>query len=176
MNFYVNTDQKNPSYEVSHCLKKCKFLNLKKHSETVIFCIGSDRMTGDCLGPYVGRQLLPYQDSRRHVYGTLNNPIHACNLAKAQQWVSLHHPFALIIAVDAALGEKKHLGHIAVKNGPVYPGAGVRKSLSPVGDIAVTGVVGISGFLEQFSLQTARLSSVITLGDIIAQGSLDAFF
>lgn len=176
MNFYIDTNQQNPSLEVARYLKKCTFLHLKKHPETVIFCIGSDRMTGDCLGPYVGRQLLPYQDNRRHVYGTLSDPIHACNLEKAWQWVSLRHPLALIIAVDAALGQKKHLGHITVKNGPIYPGAGVRKSLSPVGDIAVTGVVGTSGFLEQFSLQTARLSSVITLGDIITQGILDAFF
>ena len=176
MNFYVDIVKENACKEVSFLLKKCAFFHYRKHTETVIFCIGSDRITGDCLGPYVGRQLSPYQDKLHHVYGTLKYPIHACNIETAKQLILARHPQALIIAVDASMGQKKHLGHIAVKNGPVYPGAGVQKSLSPIGDISVTGVVGTAGFLEQFSLQTTRLSSVMTLGDIITQGILDAFF
>ena len=60
-------------------------------------------------------------------------------------------------------------------NGPLYPGAAVQKELPPVGDIYITGIVNISGILEYLTLQTTRLSTVISLADTIAQGILGSF-
>lgn len=91
------------------------------------------------------------------------------------EFITLHHPAALVIAVDASLGEKEHLGYVTIGNGSLYPGAAVQKELPPVGDIYITGIVNISGILEYLTLQTTRLSTVISLADTITQGILGSF-
>ena len=47
--------------------------------ELVFLCIGTDRATGDCLGPLVGSRLKSLSPSTA-VYGTLETPVHATNL------------------------------------------------------------------------------------------------
>ena len=106
------------------------------------------------------------------MYGTLSDPVHALNLEKSSELIGQLHPHALVIAIDASLGQKKHLGYVTIGNGALYPGAGVQKNLPPVGDIHITGIVNIAGMLEQLTLQTTRLSTVISLADAIADGIL----
>ena len=43
-------------------------------------CIGTDRSTGDALGPLVGQRLLKLGFDRTPVIGTLEEPLHALNL------------------------------------------------------------------------------------------------
>lgn len=54
------------------------------HSRDIILvCIGSDRATGDCLGPIVGHKLARFCNTHKnslHLFGTLEQPIHAKNL------------------------------------------------------------------------------------------------
>ena len=59
---------------------------------------------------------------------------------------------------------------MTIADGALYPGAAVQKELPPVGDIHITGIVNIAGVLEQLTLQTTRLSTVISLADTITQG------
>ena len=175
MPFYINTKNENSHKEIARLLEKCIRRNKKDWSEIVFLCIGSDRVTGDCLGPYVGYRLSQYQLPGISVYGTLNQPVHAVNLEYMTDFITLHHPAALVIAVDASLGEKEHLGYVTIGNGSLYPGAAVQKELPPVGDIYITGIVNISGILEYLTLQTTRLSTVISLADTITQGILGSF-
>lgn len=81
----------------------------QKWTEIVFLCIGSDRITGDCLGPYIGHLLHPHESPRIFVYGTLSDPVHALNLEKSSRLIGQLHPHALVIAIDASLGQKKHL-------------------------------------------------------------------
>lgn len=173
MAFYIDTKKESSSKEIAYLLKKCITHHPDKWSEIVFLCIGSDRMTGDCLGPYVGYQLSRCPMPNVFVYGTLSQPVHALNLKKVNAYIKASHPHALIIAIDASLGEKKHLGYVTIGNGALYPGAGVQKELPPVGDIHITGIVNIAGILEQLTLQTTRLSTVISLADTITRGILD---
>lgn len=173
MTFYIDSKKKSSFKEISRILKKCIQCHCNDWSEIVFLCIGSDRMTGDCLGPYVGQQLSQYELRGISVYGTLYNPVHALNLGKVSSYIKSNHPDALIIAIDASLGEKKHLGYVTIGNGSLYPGAGVQKDLPPVGDIYITGIVNIAGILEQLTLQTTRLSTVISLADTITKGILN---
>lgn len=179
MTFYIDTRNHDSSKEIAYLLKKCIRHHRKKWSEMVFLCIGSDRMTGDCLGPYIGHRLssaaATLASGGIYVYGTLRNPVHALNLPKIQEQISRLHPDALVIAIDASLGEKKHLGYVTIENGALRPGAGVSKNLPPAGDISITGIVNIAGFLEQMTLQTTRLSTVIALADTITTGILDIF-
>ncbi len=175
MAFYINSKKKNAPLEIAQNLLLCISRHQPVWEEVVLLCIGSDRITGDCLGPYVGHRLCSRPLKGLTVYGTIHHPIHALNLSHAIQVIQRRHPRALLIAVDASLGAKKHLGYISIGNGALHPGAGVQKELPPVGDIYITGIVNTSGFFEQMTLQTTRLSQVITLGDSITQGILLAF-
>ncbi|OQP06769.1 spore protease YyaC [Geobacillus sp. 46C-IIa] len=139
-----------------------------------IVCIGTDRSTGDSLGPLVGTMLKEKPLTRFHVYGTLEEPIHAVNLEEKVGAIQLIHRDPFMIAVDACLGRLKSVGAITVAKGPVRPGAGVNKQLLPVGDAHITGVVNVSGFMEFFVLQNTRLHLVMNMAKTIANGIYEA--
>jgi putative sporulation protein YyaC len=139
-----------------------------------VICIGTDRSTGDALGPLIGTKLEEKGTSLIHVYGTLENPIHAVNLEEQLQSIQkkLVNPF--IIGIDACLGRLKSVGYVTVGLGPVKPGAGVQKDLPPVGDIHITGIVNVSGFMEYFVLQNTRLNLVMKMAQAISDGIYEA--
>src|SRR5690606_29960938 len=56
------------------------FLRVPSHKSIVFVCIGTDRSTGDSLGPLVGTHLMKHHYSGLHVFGTLDDPVHAMNL------------------------------------------------------------------------------------------------
>ena len=53
MAFYIDAGKNGSSGEIAYLLKKCILHCPKKWTEIVFLCIGSDRVTGDCLGPYI---------------------------------------------------------------------------------------------------------------------------
>ncbi|KMJ60433.1 sporulation protein [Bacillus sp. LL01] len=134
----------------------------------VIVCIGTDRSTGDSLGPLVGTKLFDKKLDHIHVYGTLDDPIHAVNLEEKLMYIQKKHLTPFIIAIDACLGRLKSVGQLTIAEGPVMPGAGVKKDLPPVGDIHITGIVNVSGFMEFFVLQNTRLSLVMKMATVVA--------
>ncbi|WP_442602498.1 spore protease YyaC [Paenibacillus sp. KN14-4R] len=144
---------------------------LPSHQPVVVCCIGTDRSTGDSLGPLVGSRLRKYTEwgANFHVYGTLDEPVHAINLSDSIELIHRQHHNPFIIAVDASLGQMNSIGCIQIGNGPLKPGAGVNKNLPSVGNMYMTGIVNISGFMEYFVLQNTRLSLVMNMADVIAQ-------
>ncbi|NLA06754.1 MAG: DUF1256 domain-containing protein, partial [Firmicutes bacterium] len=52
------------------------------------------------------------------------------------------------------------------------PGTGVSKTLPPIGDIHVTGIVNVGGYMEYLVLQNTRLSVVMKMADIISKALL----
>lgn len=143
-------------------------LRLYSAQPVVILCIGTDRSTGDALGPLIGTRLKELGFNHAHVYGTLDEPVHATNLTSFMDLINTTHPRALIVAIDACLGALDNVGHVTLARGSVKPGAGVNKSLPAVGDIAITGIVNVGGFMEHFVLQNTRLSLVMNMACIIA--------
>lgn len=131
--------------------------------EYVILCIGTDRSTGDALGPLTGTLLHETKLKHMHVYGTLHEPVHAVNLEEAFFYVQKQHTNPFIIAIDACLGRNSSIGHIITEKAPLMPGAALNKALPPIGDISITGVVNISGFMEHSILQNTRLSIVMDM-------------
>lgn len=142
--------------------------------EIVLVCIGSDRATGDCLGPIVGHKLILHAKQLGQkgfrIYGTLEKPIHAKNLEATVKFIQLYHPDALVIAIDASLGTASHVGCITLGEGALCPGVGVDKTLPAVGDLYITGIVNLSGFGGQLLLQTTHLNLVMQLADFITLG------
>ena len=150
------------------------FSESAEHRPFVIVCIGTDRSTGDCLGPLVGTALSKLDHSSFHLYGTLEQPVHAMNLQETLDHIHNEYVDPFIIGIDACLGQSSSVGCIQIVQGPLRPGAGVKKELPPVGDIHLTGIVNVGGFMEYFVLQNTRLSLVMRLSDIIASSLYSA--
>lgn len=161
----------------SHCLKEFSDYfyqyfskKIRHRNGVVILCIGTDRATGDSLGPLIGYKLKNITYPNVFVYGTLENPVHAKNLKDAMNKINQKHINPLIIAIDACLGKIEHIGYITLGEGSIKPGAGVQKDLPPVGDLFITGIVNFSGFMDMLILQNTRLSIVMKMADIISSG------
>lgn len=144
--------------------------NPRTAGRLVFLCIGSDRATGDCLGPIVGYKLKSLKLPGCSVYGTLEYPVHAKNLEETIEYIDSCHEDPLIVAIDASLGRSSHIGYFTLGEGPLKPGAGVDKELPSVGDLYVTGIVNLSGLLDHMLLQTTRLNVVMKLADQICSG------
>jgi len=140
-------------------------------SRLVAVCIGSDRATGDSLGPLVG-SMLTWNGFTGKVLGTLEQPVHAGNLDEALLLVEGRG--VTVLGVDACLGTKKEVGTIIVSRGSLKPGLGVKKQLPPVGDLHIAGVVNVGGFMEHLVLQNTRLNLVIKMAQAIAWGIIHA--
>lgn len=149
------------------------------HDQLVILCIGTDRSTGDCLGPLVGSRLSQENLPCLQVWGTLNHPVHATNLREKIDQIFSAYRSPFIIAVDACLGRLENVGTITVGKGAIFPGAGVNKNLPPIGDFYITGTVNVGGFMEYMVLQNTRLSLVMKMANIIGEGlilAIKSFF
>ncbi len=150
----------------------CKRINdlIKSCSSSgpkVIVCIGTDRATGDALGPIVG-SIISDKDSGYHVYGTLKSPVHALNIRDCINTIYSRYDNPVVIAIDASLGHSNDVGMVTLCNSPLLPGIGVNKKLPAIGDISITGIVNISGRPGINLLQSTRLYTVKNMADYIA--------
>lgn len=165
--YYFDADTDNASEELYLKIMSYLAKDFSGYEGLVLFCIGTDRITGDSLGPLVGYKVKKSGLSNVFVYGTLEEPVHALNVDRIFSEVQKKHPNLPIIAVDASLGHSSHLGCVTVSKGSLKPGIGVKKKLKQVGDISITGIVCASSPLANMELQTTRLSMVMKLADCI---------
>lgn len=142
----------------------------EKYSDIVFVCIGTDRSTGDSLGPIIGHKLKEMKYGNVHVFGDLDTPVHAKNLCETTRLILGKYEKPFIIAIDACLGKIEHVGNITVGEGALKPGSAVNKELEPIGDMNITGIVNFSGFMDFLILQNTRLGTVMKMADIISSG------
>ncbi len=165
---YFNSTEQDSAYELGMSLSALIKKHVLYNKDIIFLCIGSDRATGDCLGPIIGYKLSKYVSQPNiHIYGTLEQPVHAKNLKDTVTMIYQKHDDAFIIAIDASLGKSDHIGYITLGEGPLKPGAGVDKDLPEVGDLFITGIVNFSGLLDHMLLQTTRLNVVMSMADQI---------
>lgn len=162
---------KNPMsyYEVANFLKNYIDYN------TIVICIGTDRCIGDCLGPLTGT-ILKTKHFPLPVYGTISEPIHALNLDKKLSEISVLHPNAKIIGIDACLGDTENIGEIQVRDYPIHPGKGVGKSLPNVGHSSIIGIVDSSDSNELFSNRNIRLNLIWDMSQVICDALLHSYY
>lgn len=139
------------------------------HPNLVFCCIGTDRSTGDSLGPLTGSRLNDSILFPFPVIGTLETPLHALNLQQNVNKIAQEHLNPYVIAIDACLGKVESIGQISVQNGAIYPGQGVGKNLPPIGDIAIKGIVNVAGFMAHTVLQNTRLHLPYEMSRVIAR-------
>lgn len=166
MTYYFDSEKIETTLKMSGQLIELIKTTNSSNAEIVVLCIGSDRSTGDSLGPVTGYRLEKYHI--KNVYGTLRFPVHAANLSSAINSIYNKHKNPFIIAIDASLGIPEHVGYITLGTGPLTPGLGVQKKLPKVGNIHITGIVNSSHNMDYNLLQTTHLSTVVQLADIIA--------
>ncbi len=161
-------------YEDKHVVKiLSEGLHKMFERDTVIVCIGTDRCIGDALGPLVGT-ILKNQQCKYPVYGTLKKPIHAVNLKEEMKKINDKHMSSNILAIDACLGEKKHIGSIQIRNAPIFPGKGVGKALPSVGNMSLVGIVDKFTFDDFFPIHNIRLSLVMEMAEVIGKSLMKA--
>lgn len=147
----------------------CFLTNDIKKSPPVILCIGTDRSTGDSLGPLTGWRLHKLLYSKNvSVFGTIDQPVHAQNIHSVLSHIRETNTDRSMIAVDACLGQFPNVETILLEHKPLRPGSGVKKILPEVGDISISGIVNTGGFMEIQVLQNTRLSIVMKMSHIIA--------
>ncbi|WP_346916702.1 spore protease YyaC [Clostridium sp.] len=151
------------------------FLKDELNTNTIIVCIGTDRCIGDCLGPLIG-SMLEEKFFPLPVYGTIANPIHALNLDSKLSDIKSKHPNSKIIGIDACLGPPNKIGEVQVRDYPINPGKGVGKSLSPVGDISIIGIVDSSDIDEPFTSRNIRLNLILEISKVITQGLVHGYY
>lgn len=100
-------------------------------------CIGTDRATGDALGPIVGT-MLAYHGLK--VCGTIEKPVHSLNLAQYEIRFKQNKP-QYIVAIDACLGLYEDIGVVKFKTQGLRPGAGVGRNFPRMGDTSIVGIV-----------------------------------
>lgn len=127
------------------------------HPNLVFCCIGTDRSTGDALGPLVGSNLIEKSNFPYKIMGTLEMPFHALNLQDQLHSLYKLSPAPYIVAIDACLSSEENVGYIFAEDGPIYPGKAFNKKLPPVGQFSIKAVVNIGGFIENTVLQNTRL-------------------
>lgn len=143
---------------------------LKQQRPIIVLCIGTDRSTGDSLGPLVGEKLKFLNRDNLTLYGNLEYPVHAKNISLILDNINKIYSKPFIIAVDACLGSLQNVGKVILECSPLYPGSAMDKDLPGVGDISISGVVNICGNMDFMVLQNTRLFTVFHLSEFIANG------
>lgn len=145
---------------------------LPKNRKVLFFCVGTDRNTGDSLGPLVGSKL---ENKGYNVLGTIDDPVHGMNLKENIKLVRAKYKDYLIVAIDACLGRvKEDIGKNYLYSDPLYPGTSVGKNwLPPVGDFSIIGMVNVDAYpqieLNEKVLQDTPLTLVLKMADEIVK-------
>ncbi|MEJ6951956.1 spore protease YyaC [Natronospora cellulosivora (SeqCode)] len=164
---HINDDNANILLHsfISNLLAK---LNYQVERELIILCVGTDRSTGDSLGPLTGTLLNKIRIFPATIIGDIHKPVHASNLEETIDDIYKNYNNPFIIAIDAGLGKQSSVGYIDVKKGPLRPGTGVNKTLPEIGDMHITGLVNVGGYMEYLVLQSTRLSIVFKMAETIS--------
>ncbi len=166
----LDSSSKNSVFKLRDTLSKEIYPIVKLGRPIILLCIGTDRSTGDSLGPLVGDKLKFLIRDRVFLYGTLQKPVHAKNLSTTISEVNIRFKNPFIIAIDACLGSIQNVGKIIIESKPLRPGSALNKDLPQVGDLSITGIVNISGAMEFMVLQNTRLFTVMQLVEVIYKG------
>lgn len=148
--------------------------------ELVILCVGTDKITGDCLGPLVGTKLKEllscYNIFNINIYGTLENNISYSNAKINLNIIEKMHPNAYIIVVDAALSKRENIGKIFIEKNETVLGKGLNKNKIRVGKLSIKAVVGENRKIPKYNFYTLKntsLNTVINLANIVAEGIVE---
>ena len=110
---------------------------LSRDNEINIYCIGSNKVVGDMLGPMVGSMLINNLESNSvKVFGHLNEPLTYRKL----MYSNIKGENSIFI--DSALGEKCDIGKVIINNRKLMPGKALNKDKICYKGISIKAIVG----------------------------------
>lgn len=172
MNESISIDSLSPNSHLE--VMDYLYSNLKdivaSNRDIIFVCIGTDRCTGDSLGPLVGYKIKGSYKNKIHVYGSLESPVHSQNLVEIIDKINLSFSNPYIIAIDSSLGKINNIGKVFINKKPLLPGLALNKDLPSVGNLSIVGIVNIGGSFDFLVLQNTRLYTVMALADCISKG------
>ena len=134
--YYYNTkldfEAEKLAKRLSRMLKEEK--ERKGKTGVVILCIGTDRSTGDSLGPLIGYKLKEMNTVNFTIFGTLDRPVHAMNLDEYVNILQRFYRNDLVVAVDASVC-------LLYTSVPLSPLPEVRSAREPIKSVRRRGVV-----------------------------------
>ena len=166
---YFSVKEPTEGNEFNEMVDKLKDILNQTSKEVIILCVGSDRSTGDSLGPIVGTMLteteIPFL-----IYGTLEKPVHALNFKQTLKEINQTHNHPFILGIDASLGDERQIGFIFLKEGSLLPGMAVNKKLPGVGEYHMKAVVNyLDPLFPAQSLNNTRLFTVVMIAEVMTK-------
>lgn len=138
-------------------------------NKPIILCVGTTNVVGDSLGPLVGDRLVEYYNIDAYVYGRTARPVNGVNYLHYVEHIKRHHPYSLVIAVDACLGSKNDVGRIKYTLHGLRAGAALNKNLKSFGDIGILGVVAEKCSDNLSALIRADINTVLSVAEKAAE-------
>lgn len=110
-----------------------------KDKVIIFLCIGTNKVTGDSLGPIVGTNLqkMLKGNKRIKVFGNMNNPINALNIKENIDYINKMYMDKYIIVIDSAVSDKNLIGEIFITRNKTILGNGINNKISEIGDISI---------------------------------------
>ena len=142
---------------------------------SVIVCIGTDKVIGDSTGPFVGT-FLKEADVPLTVYGTLKEPVNYKNIDSILREIAEAHGDKKIVAIDSSLGSRNELGNIIIDESPISPGSGLRRSMVTIGDYSIKAVVFPRSSKKHFTLPGIRLNFIVDMAKAISRMIISAYY
>ena len=117
--FCIDSLSPNSSHELGEYLY-IKLKDIFIENRPIIFlCIGTDRATGDSLGPLIGYKLKDIKRKNIYIYGSLEYPVHSINLCEILNKIKSNFINPFIIGIDASLGNVQNIGKVFVEDSPL---------------------------------------------------------
>ena len=108
MTFYIDTKKSGASRDISFFLKKCILGHPPGWNELVFLCIGTRSSYRRLPWTLCRKRAFKPQRRRDPRIRTLKKPGSRPESLQYQRHDRKQHPKALVIAIDASLGQKKH--------------------------------------------------------------------
>lgn len=131
--------------------------------------IGSNRITGDSLGSFVGTLLHNLYPSHMKILGSLASPLDATTLGHELSRTKFPKK-SFVITVDSVLGTIETKNSMLIRKGPFKPGAGLGHHFPSIGDCSVMGIVHEKDVSAESSLIFTNLHLIYTMAINIAKG------
>ena len=146
-----------------------------REKELVVLCLGTDRSTGDSLGPVTGTFLSNCFNSEKlpqniPIYGSLWRPVHANNVAECINEIHQANDNPFVLSIDSCVSKEKPVGTIAISAETVSPGSSLARILPEVGDVSIFGVVAPVGVNQYELISSARLYMIMEMARILSYG------
>lgn len=143
--------------------------------ELLFLCIGSEKISGDSVGPIVGSILKNRYKLPCPILGTEDKPVNGVNLPHYIENIRTVFPNHRIIAIDSAVGSKKDMWTIKIKKGGVVAGGAITSKNPRIGDIGILAVVGEKNDDVLSTLLQAPLDRVERIAERIAKTIYNVF-